>query len=71
MMRLYRSLEKRGLAGGLGARGCAAFLAAYTGPDRSLRRSLLRRLPHELRRLALHRLGWGRAAHRPSPRSVG
>ena len=58
MMRLYRSLQKRGLARRLGSRGCVAFLRAYTGPDRALRSSLLRHLPRELRRLALHRLGW-------------
>jgi len=58
MMRLYRSLVKRDLARRLGARGCAAFLAAYTGSDRELRRSLLRHLPRERRRLALHRIGW-------------
>ena len=62
MMRLYRSLVKRGLAGRLGSRGCAAFLRAYTGEDRVLRRSLLRNLPREMRRLALHRLGWRRVS---------
>jgi len=58
IMRLYRSLAKRGLAGAVGRRGCAAFLRAYTGTDRDLRRALLRNLPRERRRLALHRLAW-------------
>ncbi len=58
IMRLYRSLSKRGLLGRLGRRGCAVFLAAYTGSDRDLRRALVRHLPRERRRLALHRLGW-------------
>jgi len=58
MMRLYRSLVKRDLDRHLGAHGRAAFLAAYTGADRELRRSLLRHLPRERRRLALHRTGW-------------
>jgi len=62
MMRLYRSLVKRGLVGRVRASGCAAFFAAYTGSDRSLRRALLRHLPHENRRLACHRLGWRVAA---------
>jgi Ser/Thr protein kinase RdoA (MazF antagonist) len=61
MMRLYRSLVKRGLACRLGARGCAAFLRAYTGRDRRLRRALLRRLPRELRLLRRHRLGYSLA----------
>jgi 3-deoxy-D-manno-octulosonic acid kinase len=58
MMRLYRSLAKRGLAAAVGRRGCAAFLRAYTAGDRGLRAALLRRLPRERRLLALHRYGW-------------
>jgi 3-deoxy-D-manno-octulosonic acid kinase len=58
LMRLYRSLVKRGLTGAMGARGCARFLASYTGGDRELRRALLRHLPRERRRLALHELGY-------------
>jgi hypothetical protein len=42
----------------VGARGCARLLSAYTAGDRELRRALLRRLPRERRRLALHRLGY-------------
>jgi hypothetical protein len=62
VMRLYRSLLKRGLAARVGPRGCAAFLRAYTGGDRRLRRALLRHLPRERRRLALHRIGYRIAA---------
>jgi 3-deoxy-D-manno-octulosonic acid kinase len=60
IIRLYRSLAKRGLSAAVGRRGRAAFLRAYTGSDRNLRRALLRHLPRERRRLAFHRLGWGR-----------
>ena len=59
IMRLYRSLAKRDLASAVGHRGCAAFLRAYTGTDRGLRRALLRNLRRERRRLAFHRLAWG------------
>jgi 3-deoxy-D-manno-octulosonic acid kinase len=58
MMRLLRSLVKLGLAARVGPRGCAAFLRAYTGGDRRLRRALRRHLPGELRRLRLHRAGY-------------
>jgi hypothetical protein len=58
IMRLHRSLVKRGLDARVGPPARAAFLAAYTGSDRALRRALLRRLPRELRRLAIHRLGY-------------
>ncbi|HZO10436.1 MAG TPA: lipopolysaccharide kinase InaA family protein, partial [Myxococcota bacterium] len=58
LARLHRSLEKRGLGGCAGPRARAAFLGAYTGADRALRRALLRHLGRERRRLALHRLGW-------------
>jgi hypothetical protein len=70
MMRLHRSLLKRDLAGRVGARGCAAFLGAYTGSDRELRRSLLRHLPREQRRLELHRLGWKLAGAMPFARPL-
>jgi Ser/Thr protein kinase RdoA (MazF antagonist) len=56
--RLWRSAVKRGFAGAVGARGCAAFLAAYTHGDRELRLALLARLPRERLRLRLHQLGW-------------
>ena len=55
-MRLYRSLRKRGLQGAVGRRGCAAFLGAYAGGDRALRRALLVHLPRERLRVALHAL---------------
>jgi 3-deoxy-D-manno-octulosonic acid kinase len=56
LMRLFRSLVKRGLLDTVGARGCARFLSAYCGDDRRLRAALLRRLDPELRRVALHRV---------------
>jgi hypothetical protein len=58
LMRLHRSLVKRRLLGRVGPRGCARFFAAYTAGDRELRRALLRHLPRERARLALHALGW-------------
>jgi 3-deoxy-D-manno-octulosonic acid kinase len=58
LMRLHRSLVKRGLFAEVGARGCARFFASYTTGDRELRRALLRRLPRERARLAVHALGW-------------
>src|SRR5262249_46719166 len=45
ILRLHRSLVKRGLAARVGRRAQAAFLTAYTGADRPLRRALLRRPP--------------------------
>jgi hypothetical protein len=54
LMRLYRSLRKRHLLDAVGARGLAAFFAAYVGPDRALRAALRGRLPLELARVALH-----------------
>lgn len=61
LMRLYRSLRKRGLLGAVGARGCARFFAAYVGHDRALRAALLARLPAERRRVARHALLYGRS----------
>ena len=57
LMRLCRSLYKRGLldaAGGV--RGSLRFLHAYVDGDRALRRALRARLPAERRRLARHAL---------------
>jgi hypothetical protein len=55
LMRLYRSLRKRGLLEAAGGdRGGAAFFRAYVAGDRTLRRSLLARLPAERRRVARH-----------------
>lgn len=56
LMRLYRSLRKRGIEARVGTRGCAAFLHAYVAGDRTLRRALLARLPAERRRIACHAL---------------
>jgi 3-deoxy-D-manno-octulosonic acid kinase len=58
LMRLYRSLAKRGAADAFGARGCARFLHAYCGGDRALRSALLARLPQERRRLSRHARSW-------------
>jgi 3-deoxy-D-manno-octulosonic acid kinase len=59
LMRLYRSLAKRGDDAQLGRRGCARFLRAYCQGDRGLRQALLAALPRERRRLARHARGWG------------
>jgi hypothetical protein len=57
LMRLHRSLHKRGLwvAAG-GDRASLCFLRAYVAGDRALRRALLVHLPAERRRLARHAL---------------
>jgi len=57
IMRLYRSLVKRGLDAAVGREGCQAFFSAYTAGDAGLGAALLAQLPRERRRLALHRLG--------------
>jgi 3-deoxy-D-manno-octulosonic acid kinase len=62
LMRLYRSLRKRGLlAAAGGARGCATFLSGYADGDRALRRALAASLPAERRRVALHALRYRRS----------
>lgn len=58
LMRLYRSLFKRGLLERVGDRGIATFLSGYTSGDRELRRRLLAALPRERKRLRRHRLAW-------------
>jgi tRNA A-37 threonylcarbamoyl transferase component Bud32 len=58
LMRLHRSLVKRGLLARVGIRGCARFFASYTAGDRELRNALLGYLPRERARLAVHALGW-------------
>jgi 3-deoxy-D-manno-octulosonic acid kinase len=63
LMRLFRSLVKRGLLERVGGRGCARFLSAYCGDDRRLRAALWRRVPAELRKVELHRVGY-RASRR-------
>jgi hypothetical protein len=60
LMRLYRSLLKRGLREVVGSRACARFLAAYTAGDRELRRELLSHLPRERLRLTMHALRYSR-----------
>lgn len=57
IMRLHRSLVKRGLWDAVGEAGCEAFLESYTEGDRRLRERLLAFLPRERRRLTRHRLG--------------
>ncbi len=63
LMRLYRSLVKRGLLDGVDRQACATFLSGYLAGDRALRRSLLRHLPRERVRLAVHALGYRVAGH--------
>lgn len=65
LMRLHRSLHKRGLwdaAGGNRASLC--FLHAYVAGDRALRAELLSHLPAERRRLARHALLYRKAGPR-------
>ena len=62
LMRLLRSLRKRGVADIAGPRGVAAAFAAYCAGDRQLRRQLWRRLPAESLRNALHGLTYRRVA---------
>jgi 3-deoxy-D-manno-octulosonic acid kinase len=61
LMRLYRSLVKRGLLERVGPRGCAAFFAGYVRGDRALRRALRAGMGRERLRLALHGLHYRRA----------
>jgi tRNA A-37 threonylcarbamoyl transferase component Bud32 len=58
LMRLHRSLIKRGWATTLGPRVYAEFFKAYTQGDHPLRRELLRHHPRERFRLALHVAGY-------------
>jgi 3-deoxy-D-manno-octulosonic acid kinase len=60
LMRLYRSLARRDLLARLGPDPGVRFLAAYCAGDQALRSALLRHLPRERARMALHRLGWPR-----------
>jgi 3-deoxy-D-manno-octulosonic acid kinase len=55
-MRLYRSVLKEGAMRRVGIRGCALAFRAYWGGDRALRDAMLRHLPIEKRRVALHAL---------------
>jgi len=56
IMRLFRSLLKRGVLERVGSRGCSRFFTAYCGDDRLLRRALWKRVDRELRKVAIHRL---------------
>lgn len=56
VMRLFRSLLKRGVLRTVGPRGCARFLGAYCRDDRLLRRAMMRRVDLELRMVAVHAL---------------
>lgn len=58
IMRLYRSLVRRDLQHRLGDDPCDRFLRAYCAGDDDLRHALLRFLPRERARLALHRIAW-------------
>jgi tRNA A-37 threonylcarbamoyl transferase component Bud32 len=54
LMRLRRSLIKRGFDDAVGARGLARFFSAYSAGDRRLRAGLLSHLAREQRRIAVH-----------------
>jgi tRNA A-37 threonylcarbamoyl transferase component Bud32 len=58
LMRLLRSLHKRGRVGAVGRRGVARFFAAYVSGDRALRRALLAHRAVEERRIARHAWLW-------------
>jgi len=58
IMRLFRSLLKRGQLERVGSRGCARFFDAYCGKDRMLRRALWTRVDRELHKVAIHKLGY-------------
>jgi tRNA A-37 threonylcarbamoyl transferase component Bud32 len=60
IMRLFRSLLKRDVLERVGSRGCSRFFTAYCGDDRLLRRALWKRVDGELRKVAIHRLGYRR-----------
>ncbi|HEY5656759.1 MAG TPA: lipopolysaccharide kinase InaA family protein [Myxococcota bacterium] len=60
LMRLYRSLVKRGLLRCVGTRGCARFFEAYADGDRALRGALRPHLRRERLRVALHALAYSR-----------
>ena len=60
IMRLFRSLLKRGVLERVGSRGCSRFFTAYCGSDRLLRRALWKRVDREMRKVAIHRLRYPR-----------
>jgi len=61
IMRLFRSLLKRGVLESVGSRGCSRFFTAYCGDDRLLRRALWKRVDRELIKVAIHRLRYRRS----------
>jgi hypothetical protein len=70
LMRLYRSLVKRGLAETLGSDGCQQFLRAYSRGDAALVRALLTHRSREGARLHLHALAWRIRGWRPEPQTA-
>jgi len=68
LMRLYRSLLKRGLDVRVDSELRAGLLRAYVGGDRTLARALCERLPRERRRLLPHRLAYVLRARRAALR---
>jgi 3-deoxy-D-manno-octulosonic acid kinase len=58
IMRLFRSLLKREVLPRVGSRGCSRFFSAYCGDDRLLRKALWKRVDRELRKVAIHQLGY-------------
>lgn len=67
LMRLHRSLVKRGLVDAAGRRGYARFFSSYTAGDRSLRHALLAGVGREQWLLAFHEAGY-RAGRRRTAR---
>ena len=61
LVRLFRSLLKRGVLPTVGARGCARFLGSYCEDDRRLRRAMWRHVDRELRLVAIHKLRYAPA----------
>ena len=58
LMRLYRSLVKRGLLESVERSGCNTFLDAYVDGDGNLRQELMRYWRREKLRIKLHSLTW-------------
>jgi len=63
LMRLRRSLTKRGLEAGIGDAGFCLFFDSYAHSEEPLRRELLRSLRRERRRMRLH--SWRYPSSRP------
>lgn len=58
LVRLYRSLLKRGVRAQVGEAGRDAFFTAYTAEEPALTEALLRHWPRERRRMARHARGY-------------